>query len=185
MRPLRHTRRGVPVRIKAFEVNGKFMPSLKERYLAEPRHELQEHYAPGGYRAQHLGFTREWAEANLPKSGTSNGFEIYLVDTEDNNKEYKTPGYVAWDCHSEMGFMDDDWNYVELLSLQAYFYGSHHCPCHRKQDAEAAGAATDLTCDGNRFRISRICVPGEDLILYSETMEQETLEAELTGVQAK
>lgn len=154
--------------------------TLKERYLAEPVHaKLRAHYSEGPYYARHLGFTREWAEANLPKSGTSNGFEIYLLDTKDGNKEYKTPGYVAWDCHSDMGFMSEDWDYIELISLQAYFYGAHHCACHRKQDAATAGATTDDKCEGRRFLISRICVPGEDLILYSETMDDEELERTL------
>jgi hypothetical protein len=155
--------------------------SLKEKYLADPLHgSLRNHYTGGGYSAMHLGFTRQWAEANLPKNGEMNGFEIYLVDTEDGNKEYKTPGYVAWQGNSDlMGFMDQDWNHHELIGLQSYFYGAHHCPCHRKCDMKAYLPDLDEECEGKRFLISRICVPGEDLILYSETMSDDELELTL------
>lgn len=50
----------------------------------------------------------------------------------------------------------------------------------RKRDAKNLGITVpNMDCEGNRFQISRICVPGQDLILYSETLTIEALEAEL------
>lgn len=44
---------------------------LRRRYFGEPKHALYSHYERGAFGAQLLGFTPEWAAANLPVPGYS------------------------------------------------------------------------------------------------------------------
>ena len=73
--------------------------------------------------------------------------------------------------------LNKEYNLVEVWTLLAYFYGSHHCPCHRKADAKLAGAIVDDDeCEGNRFLIERITPLNSNLILVSEVYSLEELE---------
>ncbi len=135
----------------------------------------------------HLAVDPAWWEANLKAESPHGRLRVEYRDSQDG-KLYEASIYAAWDDVSDcwFGAFDKDWNHLSLdqkvKGLQAYFYNDHHCPCHRKQDAAAAGAVTDDECEGTRFLINRIWAPEfPDLILYSETMTDEELESKLLG----
>lgn len=71
------------------------------------------------------------------------------------------------------------------MALQGY--AEHHCPCHRKVDARGAGAVVaDDDCEGKRFLIERIESPNlPGLVLYTETMTAEVLEASLFPIRSQ
>lgn len=147
------------------------------------------HYG-SNYDAQILGFTEFFKQAFLPPGIGEPGYEYgakmltcTLLDTRDG-KLYDTqitPSYNHQPNH-DLFIQDAQFDEVkDVRSLQAYFYGSHHCPCHRKQDAQEAGAVVeDEECEGKRFLIDKIWYPplGE-LILWSETRTEEELEERL------
>jgi hypothetical protein len=107
---------------------------------------------------------------------------VVLLDRE-TNKEVETRLFVAYEHVDSSGsVLGEDWNQVDVESLMSYFYAMHHCPCHRKNDARHQGGVdvTDEECEGDRFPIARIVsVDVPDLILYSETLTEEQLEAAL------
>lgn len=150
------------------------------------------HYFIDDYTSVHLAIEPDWWKEHMPDEpkigqGKGNVLCAEYLDTTDG-KLYQTPMYAAWADCPEVYFevWDENWNPVtaqNIKALQGYFYNDHHCPCHRKQDAEAAGAVTDSECEGTRFQIVRIWAPAHpDLILYSETMTAEELEARLRGI---
>jgi hypothetical protein len=141
------------------------------------RHELNEHYTEGDYGGLYLGFTDEFKDIFLPKGSTKNGFKINLLDQTDG-KIYESKIYVAYEKNLCI-FIDKKYGDIELNILMPYFYGSHHCPCHRKQDAQWAGASVDedLECEGSRFLIESITPLNSDLILASETKSVDELES--------
>lgn len=158
------------------------------KYFDDPDHQTwQFHYYSGCYGGQILAFTKAWADKHLPPTSTSNGLKAELLDTTDG-KIYTMPIYTAFENKDmRRHVMDDDWKDVVAESLQDYFYGQHHCPCHRKQDAAKAGAVVELDpkdglypCEGRRFVIKSITAPGvPHVILYSETMDEDALEEAL------
>lgn len=171
--------------------------SGRNLYLSEPAHrEFGFFYEEGREGGLYLAFTVPWRKLHLPLSvvfdhfpgdakapkGRSypelcNALLVYLRDTEDG-KVYKTYMMPSWEDGDDAGW--DEWQ--NHTSLNQYFYGSHHCQCHRKCDAKAAGAVTDEECEGERFMIERIVYKGlPDLILASETLDLVTLEEILTG----
>lgn len=85
--------------------------------------------------------------------------------------------YVAYERNKE-SILNEDYDSIEVESLNGYFYGSHHCPCHRKSDARKAGAIIENDeCEGNRFLIHSItCDKAPGLNLYSEVFTEEQLE---------
>jgi hypothetical protein len=162
-------------------------------YLQSDIHDkLLEHYAVVAYNGVALMFEKRWAKDKLPVGigdvdYRRDALRVVLLDTEDN-KEYITAMSASWQ-HDDQYLMDRDYNElpIESTHLQAYFYGSHHCPCHRKDDARRAGAAVkDDECEGNRFRIKEItCAELPGLILYSETIPVHELEESLTRTQGE
>ena len=141
-----------------------------------PAHaDLVEHYVMNGCGAHALVFTKEWMDAHLPKQRSHGGLDVTLLDQNDG-KTYKTKIYAAYEDKPTTAYNDTYDREFEVYQLMGYFYGMHHCPCHRKQDAAAAGAVTDTECEGRRFDILKITPPDSDLILYSETMRAEELE---------
>lgn len=159
-------------------------------YWSDPAHaNWQCHYVHGAYGGQILCFTTGWKNKNLPKNETYSdspeAFRVVLRDATDG-KLYETRLFVSYehaDTRQHYQVVDTDWNPVAIELLQAYFYGSHHCPCHRKADADRAGAVTDDACEGNRFQIERItAVDMPELILYSETWSAEDLEEKLQAL---
>lgn len=163
-------------------------------YLDHPAHAAwREHYFQGNYSSWHLAIDPAWWQAHMPKGfksldpadrDHSYAFQVEYLDRTDG-KKYETKMYVAWDDYDEVYFpgFDENWNHLNALGVKAlmgYFYNEHTCPCHRKQDAASAGAVTDDECEGDRFQIARIWDPNHPgLILYSETMTSEELEAAL------
>lgn len=162
-------------------------------YLQSDIHDkLLEHYIVVGYDGVALLFEKRWSKDKLPVGigdgdYRRNALRVVLLDTEDN-KEYVTVMPASWQDYV-CDLMDKDYNSltVEGTHLQAYFYGSHHCPCHRKQDAEKAGAhINDDRCEGRRFLIKEItCKELPGLILYSETFKTHELEELLTATQGE
>lgn len=155
-------------------------------YLEHPQHAAwREHYFADAHGSWHLAIDPAWWAAHMPKSG-SNLLRVEYLDRTDN-KRYEAAMYAAWDDFNEVWFpgFDEDWNHLNATGVKAlkeYFYNDHHCPCHRKQDARAAGADTDEECEGDRFPILRIWWPGlPNLILYSEVLTSEELEQHLNG----
>lgn len=161
-------------------------------YLAFPGHDLFQHYTALDYGGLGLIFLPAFRDAHLPKGGTSD-FLVDLLDTSDG-KVYRHPLYVAYEHDAKAGALDTDFSWREwFTTLQGYFYGSHHCPCHRKDYAREAGAVVEYTeaekwadenggrdggyCSGDRFQIKSITCDGlPGLVLYSETMTEEELE---------
>jgi hypothetical protein len=152
-----------------------------EAYFSDPKHRewdwhFDDHSDNG---AAYLLASQEWAEKWLPR-GWEHGDEsthgdtlrVVLLDTADGRRyETMMPAFY------EPAFMVDG-----ARHLQLYMYAHHHCPCHRKSAAAARGADTDEECEGSRFLIERIetlTLPG--LVLYSETMNADELEAKLTS----
>lgn len=142
------------------------------KYFEKHSH-LNEHYVEGSFGGLYLGFLKEWRE-NLPADGVQDNFRIVLKDNQDG-KLYESKIYSAFETHPSH-VLDDDYNEVEVWTLMHYFYGSHHCECHRKADAKRAGADTDDKCEGNRFLIERITPLDSDLILVSEVYSPDELE---------
>jgi hypothetical protein len=138
------------------------------------------HYIQKSFGGNALVFTEEWRKKFLPvegaKSGMCDGFNVLLKDKTDG-ATYKTKLYVAYDDSCNESIFDEDYNTIEitLQSVMGYFYGSHYCPCHRKQDAKGAGAIVENDeCEGDRFLIESITCPDlPNLILYSETISEE------------
>jgi hypothetical protein len=150
-------------------------------YLKEAEHrKWLSHYVRKAFGGYSLVFTTAWKEEFLPGNGThstdNDSFNVNLLDTHDG-KIYKTKLYVAYE-HEKESILNEEYDPVEAESLMGYFYGSHHCPCHRKADAKRAGAIVeDNECEGNRFLIHSIThdkVP--DVILYSEVFDEDGLE---------
>lgn len=149
----------------------------------EPHRRFIENYSENCWGGFCLGFTKEWMDANLPAKGTDGGLEIELFDQKDG-KLYRSTIYAAYAEDAQLQD-SDTYETHDMWSLMAYFYGSHHCACNRKQDAHDAGASVDpeLECEGDRFLIRKIVCPKfPDLILYSETMGVEELQALLESM---
>lgn len=154
--------------------------NLKNSYCDYPEHkEFRYHYFQGQFGGFLLAFTKEWQDKYLPADSRhkERPFLLVLKDMEDN-KLYDTWMSVAYEPRNIETVQKEDYSFASCRSILSYFYGSHHCPCHRKQDAKNAGAIVlDEECEGNRFLIDKIeC---ENLILFSETRTQEELEKEL------
>ena len=150
-------------------------------YFDDPTHiKLLTNYVAGQFGGSYLVFTDEWKQKNLPTAGT-NELRIVLRDMTDS-KEYELfTMYCAYET-SSVTVLNDDYQSVEVCSLMSYFYGGHHCPCHRKADAKSAGVVVeDDSCEGNRFLIERITPVGSELILHSEIYDAETLGEFLLG----
>ncbi len=155
-------------------------------YWNDEKHgELIENYDENNYGAMCLGFTKEWMDANLP-AGNAYGvrpLNIFLRDRTDG-KIYQSKIYAAYaeDAH----LMDKGYTkHHDMWALMSYFYGSHHCPCHRKHDARAEGAVVeeDLECEGDRFQIHKItCDKYPNLVLLSETMTFDELQNALDSM---
>jgi hypothetical protein len=155
------------------------------KYFDDPEHEKWRGHYLYGARGLSLAFTKEWAARSLPPdmSGINHdrrAVKVDLLDTSDG-KVYETWMPMALELKDfRRCVMDRDWNEVVVESMHDYFYGQHHCPCHRKCDAKAAGADTDGECEGSRFKIQSITAPGcPHVILYSETMTEHELEEAL------
>ena len=160
------------------------------KFIDHPVHaRTAEHYFDGDYGGRHLILDPEWWAAEMPPgvSGPKDevhdpyALQVVYLDRQDG-KTYETKIYVAWDSRIEVYFAPRDpagvWEPLSGKLLQEYFYGQHHCPCHRKQDVSELGADTDDECEGDRFPIVKIFAPAHpELILYSETMEREELDA--------
>ncbi len=157
-------------------------------YYADPVHRtLRTPYTEASYGGFLLVYTPEWCRANLPQqvhgSQPQTTLQCTLLDTTDG-KEYVMPLYLAYEHGGAQSFYAQgfDWNeVVGLTGLMSYWYGSHHCPCHRKHEAQRAGAVVeDSECEGKRFLIKQlVCEWWPELILYSETLGEEELEASL------
>ena len=150
-------------------------------YFSDPVHRrATRHYV--GYYASNceylLTFSHSWLNKYLPSLDCNErgALRVVLLDTEDG-KNYETWMVAAYEQFPLLlGPTEQD----VFLTLQGYFYSEHHCSCHRKSAALQAGANTDEECEGNRFLIERIEAPNlPGLVLYSETMSLEELEASL------
>jgi hypothetical protein len=158
------------------------------RYFDDPVHAAwQAHYFEGQYGAWHLAVNPAWGLANLHVESKRGSDDYYRLRVEYRDATdgalYERHIYTAWEDVNDVWFpgFDEDWNPLNagrvVRALMAYWYGQHHCPCHRKQDAREAGAVTDDECEGDRFQIRRIWDPAHpNLILYSETMDAAELE---------
>ena len=165
-------------------------------YLEDPTHSRWVyHYVEAAvgpkarlrYGRPHLlAFTGEWAERHLPPDGSNDALRCELVDTQ-TNETYEWPIYAAYEAHEQLSgeILDIDGQPAAgFVTLQAYFYAEHHCPCHRETDASNAGwpGPESEECGGNRFHIRRIYAPSlPDLTLYSETIGDNLLEHELVS----
>lgn len=158
-------------------------PILTTMYFNDIRHKTwQDHYIPSSWGGFALAFTKEWKEQYLPKNSTSDGFDIIQLDQQDG-KHYKSKIYVAYDQIEDI-ILDEDYNVIkdEIYCLMNYFYGCHHCPCHRKTFAKLAGAIIDedCECEGDRFLIYSITsIDNPELNLYSEVLTEFELEESL------
>lgn len=135
--------------------------------------QLLEHYVEGSFGGLYLGFFKDWRD-NLPPDSVSSCLKMVLKDTTDG-KLYEHLMCSVFDKYPSH-VLDNDYNSTEVWTLMFYFYGSHHCPCHRKTDARLAGAITDEECEGNRFLIERVTPLDSNLILISEVYSLEELE---------
>lgn len=146
---------------------------MKADYLKQHNY-LLYYYTDASEGGWYLGFEKSWQEEFLPKS-SSHDLIVTLLDQSDG-KTYSNPIHTAYDdC---LTYCRKDSEYLELNHLMPYVYGSHYCSCHRKTDARNAGAIVkNEDCEGNRFLIQSIMY--QDLILCSETMSIEELEAKL------
>lgn len=109
------------------------------------------HYAGGRNGGFLLGFTRAFREKHLPKDGLTSkdlhALSCVLFDRE-TNKEVPTKMYVAYEHDGHRDSVNgEDWNWIEVDTLMSYFYGCHHCPCHRKNDAHHQGGFSYLQVD--------------------------------------
>lgn len=142
------------------------------------------HYLDTGDGVIMLGMLRNWAEKHMPEQGYGDGkrLSITMLDTE-TGQTFPVGYSMYYDELYGWEFCDARWNPVDFsttTTLNRYSYAEHYCPCNRKLDAEGADIDTDEECAGERFKIARIEAtnfPG--LILYSETMSIEELEAHL------
>lgn len=163
-------------------------------YFDDPQHaRLRQHYVEGREGGVLLAFTEAWMTSHLPQDKPGKDapqLDVWLIDREDNDKPYLTNMWAAYDLASSGDgpqVMDVDWQTITVCTLSDYLYATHHCPCHRKDDAARAGASVpedddETYCSGDRFWIDRIVwrdMP--DLILYSESRTVEELEEELNA----
>ena len=135
-----------------------------------------------------LAFTQAWADQVLAAVGYDGShasrMDVLLCDTVDTKTGvvYRYPIYLSL-ADYVWAMVDDDGNDIPAVSLQGYFYSSHHCQCHRESDCEDAGKPPEeeeFECEGDRFKVVKIVfktIP--DLVLYSETMTIEELERSL------
>jgi hypothetical protein len=151
-------------------------------YLADPVHAgWRFHYTAFSYSPAVLVFTSAWADQWLPSSlYNPKALKLVLKDTLDGRlyDTWISCAYQHRELNNLPGVLDTNWDVVEGMCLMPYFYSCHHCPCHRKQDAKAAGAdVPDDECEGTRFLIHEIVAPAlPRLVLYSETRTPEELE---------
>lgn len=139
------------------------------------------------YQHTRLVFPREWLGTTLPNPWKHPVFEdnaedqrthfaIELLDTQDGT----VYGARAWPHYEDPMSFDDE----SEATVHIHMFLEHYCACHRKIDAAAAGADTDEECEGERFVVKSITAPEwmPGLVLYSETMTAEELEATLPAV---
>lgn len=155
---------------------------LAKNYFDYPEHlSWQSHYCDHG-NCRMLCYAKGFKDNSLPKQG-SYDFSVTLLDTDTGNR-HSIEIYAAYGDLGESWVYGEDFNTVDTYSLQLYFYDSHYCPCHRKNDAKRCGANTDEECEGNRFLIEKIGPKDQsNLILYSEIMTLEELEENLEETQ--
>jgi hypothetical protein len=132
--------------------------------------------------------TRDWWAANVPP-GSHKGLRHDLRDAETGRTYEGLPLYQAFEEYEPgpgpaHGVLTADWEPpdVAVATLQPYFYEQHHCPCHRAQDAEEAGADVPRSypCKGSRFLLARVYHPAlSGLVLFSETLTEGELEESL------
>lgn len=141
------------------------------------------HYVAADYGGISLAFTKQWRNRWLVADSTSNGLNVFLYDRTDG-KVYKTKLYASYEKDEQPIVMTRNYEAAAAITLMGYFYGSHHCPCHRKADAKTAGAVVeDDECEGDRFTIYAItCDTIPDLILHSEILTEDLLEERLCQV---
>lgn len=153
-------------------------------YFDDEQHRqiLHGHHYQRGTGNCRLVMTKAWADRYLPHRGEYyNGLRVVYLDKEDNNKQLVGKIYCAFELPAYAAnqldpVFNDEWQQLPgpFTILQDYFYSSHHCPCHRKQDAKSLGAVVDpeLLCEGDRFVIERITpLDQPDLILLSEVYD--------------
>ena len=150
-------------------------------YFSDPAHATwQRHYLDGSFGGRLLAFTEAWKLANLPPQGEHNGLRYRLFDVERNWLLPELSIYTALEHEDRLErcqIQDENWDCVTVHTLMSYWYGCHHCPCHRKQDAERFVDDILPDCEGDRFQIHSIYPPGRpQLVLYSETLPEEELE---------
>lgn len=159
---------------------------MKKTYLQAHEdlieHGFFNHYRDNGWGGRALIWKRDWQEQHLPKE---DGFKthtepltICFVKTKDRSVKSVVNYYLAYE-HANCSDLPE-----ELSSLQAYFYGSHLCDCHRKTATWCQYPGQEDSCEGTRdnWMIESIVLAnmkGPGLILYSETMTLEELEASL------
>lgn len=149
------------------------------RQLDDPYIEVEN---DGDNTARLLLFTEAWRNTYIPPDGTD--LDCIILDTETG----KTAPYKLYNAVDQYGLAGPTWDRGDLLMLQPYCYQNHCCSCHRKQYAECSGlwdgeeelANEDDLCTGHRFKFVQITSPLlPDLILYSETMSEDELNARL------
>lgn len=159
---------------------------MKSYWAHEPHWDWEHHYFPASCGGTVLVFDPEWGAQHLPPDLFNGphikGLRVTLQDAEDGAL-YEVPMVAAYENKDHrLILMDRHGRESAVGSLQGYFYASHYCPCHRKQDARDHGATVDaeLECEGQRFRVVKIVAPEHpDLILYSETIPEDELERAL------
>lgn len=176
----------------------RFRPPLNAsqiRFWSYPVHHEYQWWYGGGDGNQRLLFCTQFATENLPAGGTHHGLQCELVlqrlAEDPAAPGYVMPIYTAYE-HDSVEVMGVDWKPYYAQALMHYWYADHHCPCHRRQDAESVGyVAQDEDyepgvlrdeCGAIRFKIRRIWAAAlPDLILYSETLTETELYARLGG----
>jgi hypothetical protein len=142
------------------------------------------------YKHCRLVFPKSWIGTRLPAqwqhpvdhpdADQRHHFLIELEDTEDGGKIYTARSWPSYHGDDSAGWGPDD---PRMTHLHIYTYQEHYCACHRKSDAEAAGAGTDDECEGERFAVRSITAPEHlpGVVLYSETLTAEELTPKLAG----
>jgi len=158
------------------------MSELKQKYL-EHHSDLLDHYTEGDYRrSQFLVFKEDFRATLPPKTG--NGIDevtVELIDTEDGGKIYRMGWWLNYEGSPCTHVLNKEFEEVPAFTLHQYIYGSKLCQCNKKMGAEQAGAIVpNDECEGDRFQIKSITFDcASELILYSEILDQDELEAEL------
>lgn len=135
-------------------------------------HKLRSFYTEGSYHNWFLGFDLEWWEKTLSNMDYLN---IELIDIRSKHTYNIKYTWIHIDDNLDNLFLDYEYNEHWLATLNQYVYEDHFCDCHRKTEiSDIDSSFNDDACD-NDIDIIKITPSDSELILYSETINEDEL----------